>query len=1075
MSQQLEEQQDFGSQAVQGHEQKQERKGDTDAKEGGGTPPQAPPGPAPGIKKADAAAEALENFYEADDEDVAAESKKVVMALRALRPRASNYAKLKVSIEYKYQTHDVWAAIMQDIMDYEADLPPEWAALFRNDGGLGASRGTTQSTVKQQQPVQRNTQFMSVKTAPVMITKYNGKRGEARRWWKNARSILCDFTPNPTENDKLKWLAIIKQAMDLYETGRTRIRQLEKIHTTVSGLRDVEAIMKAFVNEQDANSLPQAIRKYRAMMQHEREPVRDFATRFQDMIDELHDFNYNTGDDQARFEEFKLKIKESTYVTEKGYTTMEAAVQAISLREQEQDRKFTSPKVPGIGNINAIKPQRDWYKDREGNRRCGYCSRKGKHTAKDCRDRKEGRPRMTIRQLNEHYEKLKRKKGRGQGYNNSKWQGSNNGKNNKYKNKKQNSINAIQQQINGILDHLKQAPTKTAVPATQDQDKPMTLDDIKNLGVCNINDEDANRTIKVAMTKVKVKDSYGDYKKLPALWDSGSMPKSFISLSTVRRLGLLDQVTKKERKYAQADGSSSMKTVGELMLKLQIPGSDAETQIKTRVAMTLSMELLLGQDALEKLGGIISFYNHKIYFAKLPKKSGRTISQNMIRLDEWTSESSVNALEGALLFTAHGPAHVGENHITALLYHYYWPYKLKEIRTYLRGCRCSSLKAAGVATKESSKSRASKKIKARNFLDIVQIDVYKYDGYHYLTFVDVATGKCWVKKIIKVNVAKKNKGLYKQRLTNCYRTWESELQAIPDEVSINKIPKKLHVDNETSLLQLPHPNIDASPVYYAQSNSKVERLHRTLANLSRINSTTPDKIQGLVNDTFTSGGGIKDKEREEGDDNDDDTESEDEKVPYDGRVLKEGQYVRAKVNLRSRNKQDPFWGGVAKVTERKGRKQYYIYDGNRVTLRHISHLKNYDIGEKLLEDVKVNPTVWERAMPCLGPRPKFDVEYGNNKVRVNDDWRMKIVYLGYPGLRNMERVAMKIKDGKYQLLYLAVPDLPFEHWYKVLGDLDAEGWYGHEPKDEGEFWVSDKGDKVREESITWWLVKFRKR
>eukprot|EP00466_Bigelowiella_natans_P012914 jgi/Bigna1/82178/fgenesh1_pg.88_\ len=310
MSQQLEEQQDFGSQAVQGHEQKQERKGDTDAKEGGGTPPQAPPGPAPGIKKA-----------EQQQRHWRTSTRRTTRTWPPKARRASNYAKLKVSIEYKYQTHDVWAAIMQDIMDYEADLPPEWAALFRNDGGLGASRGTTQSTVKQQQPVQRNTQFMSVKTAPVMITKYNGKRGEARRWWKNARSILCDFTPNPTENDKLKWLAIIKQAMDLYETGRTRIRQLEKIHTTVSGLRDVEAIMKAFVNEQDANSLPQAIRKYRAMMQHEREPVRDFATRFQDMIDELHDFNYNTGDDQARFEEFKLKIKESTYVTEKGYTT----------------------------------------------------------------------------------------------------------------------------------------------------------------------------------------------------------------------------------------------------------------------------------------------------------------------------------------------------------------------------------------------------------------------------------------------------------------------------------------------------------------------------------------------------------------------------------------------------------------------------------------------------------------------------------------------------------------------------------------------------------------------------------
>eukprot|EP00466_Bigelowiella_natans_P019832 jgi/Bigna1/137107/aug1.37_g11815 len=114
-------------------------------------------------------------------------------------------------------------------------------------------------------------------------------------------------------------------------------------------------------------------------------------------------------------------------------------------------------------------------------------------------------------------------------------------------------------------------------------------------------------------------------------------------------------------------------------------------------------------------------------------------------------------------------------------------------------------------------------------------------------------------------------------------------------------------------------------------------------------------------------------------------------------------------------------------------------------------------------------------MPCSGPRPKFDVECGNNEVRVNDDWRMKIVHLGHPGLRNVERVAMKTKDGKHQLLHLAVPDLPFEHWHEVLGDLDAESWHGHEPEDEGEFWASDKGDDVGEESVTWWLVKFRKR
>eukprot|EP00466_Bigelowiella_natans_P004222 jgi/Bigna1/69564/fgenesh1_pg.9_\ len=65
---------------------------------------------------------------------------------------------------------------------------------------------------------------------------------------------------------------------------------------------------------------------------------------------------------------------------------------------------------------------------------------------------------------------------------------------------------------------------------------------------------DANRTIRVVLTPVQVKDSYGDYQKLPALWDSGRMPKSLISLSTGRWLRLLEQVTKKERKYAQAYG-----------------------------------------------------------------------------------------------------------------------------------------------------------------------------------------------------------------------------------------------------------------------------------------------------------------------------------------------------------------------------------------------------------------------------------------------------------------------------------------------------------------------------------------
>mmetsp|Transcript_25796 Transcript_25796/g.41706 ORF Transcript_25796/g.41706 Transcript_25796/m.41706 type:complete len:153 (-) Transcript_25796:590-1048(-) len=58
---------------------------------------------------------------------------------------------------------------------------------------------------------------------------------------------------------------------------------------------------------------------------------------------------------------------------------------------------------------------------------------------------------------------------------------------------------------------------------------------------------------------------------------------------------------------------------------------------------------------------------------------------------------------------------------------------------------------------------------------------------------------------------------------------------------------------------------------------------------------------------------------------------------------------------------------------------------------------------------------------------------------------------------------------------LVVPELECEQWHRILGDCDAEGWHGHEPKDDGEFWLDSKGDNMREEGITWWLVKFRRR
>eukprot|EP00466_Bigelowiella_natans_P020581 jgi/Bigna1/87824/estExt_fgenesh1_pg.C_240185 len=188
-----------------------------------------PPGPAPRKKPTELVTDAVQELYEAEDDEIVEQGKKVVMALRGLRPRPTTYTKIKTGIMYRYQSEEAWTSVKQEII--ELDLPEEWAELFRRDGNWGASRGAIPNTAKRQ-PGQRSAQFVSVKTTPVTITKYSGKRGEAKKWWKDARSLLCDFTPNPSDHDKLKWMVTIKQAMDQYETGRTRIRQLEKKYIT---------------------------------------------------------------------------------------------------------------------------------------------------------------------------------------------------------------------------------------------------------------------------------------------------------------------------------------------------------------------------------------------------------------------------------------------------------------------------------------------------------------------------------------------------------------------------------------------------------------------------------------------------------------------------------------------------------------------------------------------------------------------------------------------------------------------------------------------------------------------------
>eukprot|EP00466_Bigelowiella_natans_P002094 jgi/Bigna1/80248/fgenesh1_pg.69_\ len=403
-----------------------------------------------------------------------------------------------------------------------------------------------------------------------------------------------------------------------------------------------------------------------------------------------------------------------------------------------------------------------------------------------------------------------------------------------------------------------------------------------------------------------------------------------------------------------------------------------------------------------------------------------------------------------LLCEAHGNDHASDTNMAMRLSKCCWSKKPPDSRQHIQGCKCAALKAAGTPRHESKSSKSSGRICAKERFDVVQIDMHKCSGVWHMTFVDAATGEPWIRRICKVGMAKRNKGVCKAKVHNECRCWESE----------NGTPKKLHVDDEVTPIALPHPNVQPGPVDRPQNDAMVERLHRVIAALCRVHGTTPDSIRHLL-PFFTrpSGGASKKK---------DDSKTS---VKCDGRITKTGTLVRARKPTRSREKEDPFWNKVAKVTERIGKRVCRVWDGKRASDRFIDHLKNHSIGDDVLRHAEMNDETWDVARDTIGAKPDFDTGHDNTDCGFDDDWKNKTVFAGCPGRSNMERLLKKLKRGDHRSVCAAVPEPQCERWFSQLEDL-SDSWHAVEIKDEDNFWQDDQGRDFRDEAIDWHLMKF---
>jgi hypothetical protein len=139
---------------------------------------------------------------------------------------------------------------------------------------------------------------------------------------------------------------------------------------------------------------------------------------------------------------------------------------------------------------------------------------------------------------------------------------------------------------------------------------------------------------------------------------------------------------------------------------------------------------------------------------------------------------------------------------------------------------------------------------------------------------------------------------------------------------------------------------------------------------------------------------------------------------------------------------------------------------------HIDDLKSFSIGEQFLRKSVINSDIVLEAADQYGHEIVINKSYKNFETLPNT-LNGGNVWLGYPGLAQMDKVVQLVLEENYETLYVAVPMLPCYNWLQTLDQIDLANWFGIDRNDVNHpFWLSEDGSATLQPSITWYLVKF---
>mmetsp|Transcript_13535 Transcript_13535/g.20333 ORF Transcript_13535/g.20333 Transcript_13535/m.20333 type:complete len:598 (+) Transcript_13535:672-2465(+) len=226
------------------------------------------------------------------------------------------------------------------------------------------------------------------------MPKFNGKRGFCGVWLED---FLLQMSTNTGKVNTIPedWLAVAVSCVK-HEESKARLLNLMKDNPNLTPAETLEA----FVKIEDRKSLRMLRNMYKVIKQKDNESIRNYSTRFDKLLRALRRQDYDVTKKQANVD-FKYSIIMADKAEEHNKTDITEIVDYIEGLELVNNMGTAKKITESTSIFNVV--TKDYIHDDEGWKRCAHCCKKGPtkdkvHSATKCYDRRNGKPKTTLKQ-----------------------------------------------------------------------------------------------------------------------------------------------------------------------------------------------------------------------------------------------------------------------------------------------------------------------------------------------------------------------------------------------------------------------------------------------------------------------------------------------------------------------------------------------------------------------------------------------------------------------------------------------------------------------------------------------------